>query len=181
MSEDNFYYRFKLFPDETNDSIFLRKSGNVNPVPFRNPIFGLDFRGEGVKMTEFRHEDTENIIFRLYENPIGFRFALFVPEIFAFEKRYRNARIWHISVRNSGTGFFPDMRFSQNDAARWYLSFKHTLKRHSMIRFFAKVEKPQFLALFSNFLENRIFFRKSGSVSVLRIKSYIFMQKIRKI
>ena len=32
--------------------IFEKVSRNVNSVPFENPIFGLDFQGEGVKMGE---------------------------------------------------------------------------------------------------------------------------------
>ena len=33
--------------------------------------------------------------FGLHENPIGFRFALFVPEIFAFENRDQNSQFSH--------------------------------------------------------------------------------------
>ena len=34
----------------------------------------------------------KSTVFGHYENPIGFQFALFVPEIFAFEKRDQNSQ-----------------------------------------------------------------------------------------
>lgn len=58
---------------------------------FSTSIFGV----KEWRYAKFDLKCSESTVFGLYENPIGFRFALFVPEIFAFEKRYRNARIWH--------------------------------------------------------------------------------------
>ena len=82
------------------------------------------------------------------------------------------------------TRFFPDMRFSP-----WVregldlFSCKKSIHISGLDfrRNSKNLDFHHFLALFSNFLENQIFFQKSGSVTFLRIKSYIFMQKIRKI
>ena len=82
------------------------------------------------------------------------------------------------------TRFFPDMQFSPwvregLDLSSCKKSIHITgldFRRNSK-----NLDFHHFLALFSNLLENRIFFQKSGSATVLQIKSYIFMQKIRKI
>ena len=84
----------------------------------------------------------------------------------------------------SRTRFFPNMGFSPWVREGLDLSsFKKSIhitgldfRRNSK-----NLDFHHFLALFSNFLENRIFFQKSGSATVLKIRSYIFMQKIRKI
>ena len=84
----------------------------------------------------------------------------------------------------SRTRFFPDMRFSPWVREGLDLS---SCKKSIHITGLDFRRNPKnldfhhFLALFSNFLENRIFFQKSGSATVLKIRSYIFMQKIRKI
>ena len=70
---------------ETGD-LFEKLSGNVNSVPFENRILDLVFRAEGVKIGTICQEYLKCTVFSLHENPIGFRFALLVPEIFAFEK-----------------------------------------------------------------------------------------------
>ena len=84
----------------------------------------------------------------------------------------------------SRTRFFPDMRFSP--WVREGLDLSSCKKSIHIIgldfqRNSKNLNFHHFLAFFSNFLENRIFFQKSGSVTFLEIKSYIFMQKIRKI
>ena len=84
----------------------------------------------------------------------------------------------------SRTRFFPDMRFLPWVREGLDLSSCKKSIHISGLDFrrnSKNLDFHHFLALFSNFLENRIFFQKSGSVTFLRIKSYIFMQKIRKI
>ena len=55
-------------------------------VPFRTPFSASILGVKESRYAKFDIKQSESIVFGLYENPIRFPFALFVPEIFAFEK-----------------------------------------------------------------------------------------------
>ena len=81
----------------------------------------------------------------------------------------------------SRTGFFPDLRFSQEPQIWLVLPFSSTKSTNSRARFREKVEKPSKMTHFWNYWMIRSFRQKSGRVTFLRLSMSDFMQKIRKI
>ena len=83
----------------------------------------------------------------------------------------------------SRTRFFPDMRFSPSVRKGLDLSSCKIQKKINSVVFekiLKNLDFHHFLALFSNFLENPIFFQKSSSATVLKIRSYISCKKSEK-
>ena len=81
-------------------------------------------------------------------------------------KKVLFSQIRHFSVHNSGTRFFPDMRFSAKWAHYYPLNISRKPRKTNepISRKIKKYDFGPIWARFPKFQENRIFFQKSDSI-----------------
>ena len=100
----------------------------------------------------------------------------FIPPIVFEIFKFKKPEIWlakSILAFNSRTRFFPDML--------WFKPIKFTYQQIFFLKFLrGKKKKKRFWGVLGNYLQNEIFFQKSGSVSFLSLMQPNFMRSFRK-